>query len=278
MASEAQIAANRRNAQASTGPRTDEGKARVARNGLKHGLCAADPVLPWEDRAEFEALVADLAARLRPADEIELALLLQYADATWRRQRCAILETGLLGGAMPETAEGCPEGVHPTAWALGEAWMARGKEINRLSLHESRLARLAERALDRLAAAQSRRQQAEAELALESRSQSPSPARRPDLHPDPLPQEREREPDQGLAPELALDSQIGQKPSPASAGEGRDPSRSDGEGEGQRTAWSRSPNSARRPDPHPDPLPQEREREPDQGLAAELASFLRNAA
>ena len=228
MASEAQILANRRNAQRSTGPRTEEGKERVARNGLKHGLCAADPVLPWEDRAAFEALVADLSARLQPGDETELALLLQYADATWRRQRCAGLEGGLLAGAMPETTEGCPDGVHPTAWALGQAWMARGKEINRLSLHESRLARLAERALDRLLAIQARRRQAEAELALDSqieqarspapagadprsgegkgsaRTSTPSPAWRTDPHPGPLPQGREREQEQRLDAELAL--------------------------------------------------------------------------
>ena len=76
MASEAQIAANRANAQRSTGPRTAEGKARAAQNGLKHGLCARATLLPEEDPAEFEALVADLKARWRPADEIELALLL----------------------------------------------------------------------------------------------------------------------------------------------------------------------------------------------------------
>jgi hypothetical protein len=225
MASEAQIAANRRNAARSTGPRTDEGKARVAQNGLKHGLCAGDPVLPWEDRAEFEALVADLTARLQPANEIELALLAQYADAMWRRQRCPTLETGMLADAMPTSTEGCPEDMHPAAWGLGQAWMARSREINRLSLHESRLSRLAERALDRLLAVQAARKQAEAEqLALDSqkdplpplrervdgaqrrpgegqrtaRTPSPSAALRPDPHPGPLPQARGGEQELGL--------------------------------------------------------------------------------
>jgi hypothetical protein len=229
MASEAQIAANRRNAQRSTGPRAEEGKARTAQKGLKHGLCAAATVLPWEDRAEFKAMMADLTQRLQPADEIKLALLLQYAHATWRRQRCRMMETGMLADAMPADAEGCPEGVHPTVWAMGQAWMARSKEINRLSLHESRLPRLAERALDRLAAVQARRKQAK-QMALDSKiteSPSPAPAREgraaarsgatasaltPDPHPSrrcatgpfPLSQERRREQDPGLAPELAL--------------------------------------------------------------------------
>ncbi len=41
MVSEKQLAANRRNAQKSTGPRTAEGKTRVSMNAMKHGLSAA---------------------------------------------------------------------------------------------------------------------------------------------------------------------------------------------------------------------------------------------
>src|SRR5262249_10413897 len=40
MASDRQIAANRRNSQRSTGPRTAAGKTRVRRNALRHGLAA----------------------------------------------------------------------------------------------------------------------------------------------------------------------------------------------------------------------------------------------
>ena len=52
MASEAQIAANRANAQRSTGPRTEEGKEKSARNALNHGLCAERVVIDEEDREE----------------------------------------------------------------------------------------------------------------------------------------------------------------------------------------------------------------------------------
>ncbi len=38
MTSDKQIRANRRNALKSTGPKTSEGKSKVKRNALKHGL------------------------------------------------------------------------------------------------------------------------------------------------------------------------------------------------------------------------------------------------
>src|SRR5258708_36783782 len=56
MASEAQVAANRRNAGRSTGPRTAAGKAAVSRDALRHGLTAEQVVLfdgEEEDLAPF---------------------------------------------------------------------------------------------------------------------------------------------------------------------------------------------------------------------------------
>ena len=56
MSTQRQIAANRRNSQLSTGPRTLKGKLRVALNSLKHGLTAEQIVLlPHEDPAQFNA-------------------------------------------------------------------------------------------------------------------------------------------------------------------------------------------------------------------------------
>ena len=53
MASVAQVQANRFNAQKSTGPRTPEGKAKVAQNAVTHGLLARAAVLQGEDWEEY---------------------------------------------------------------------------------------------------------------------------------------------------------------------------------------------------------------------------------
>jgi hypothetical protein len=53
MATKAQIRANRRNAQKSTGPRTPQGKAVVSQNAIKHGLFARQDVISSESQADF---------------------------------------------------------------------------------------------------------------------------------------------------------------------------------------------------------------------------------
>ena len=56
MATTAQVLANRENSKFSTSPRTPEGKAASSPNAKTHGLSAVDPVLPHEDRNEYNAL------------------------------------------------------------------------------------------------------------------------------------------------------------------------------------------------------------------------------
>ena len=77
MATAAQIEANRRNAQKSTGPKTDEGKARVRRNAFKHGMTARTimPVLPQEDPKELEDRIQQAIAAMQPRNPLELDLL-----------------------------------------------------------------------------------------------------------------------------------------------------------------------------------------------------------
>jgi hypothetical protein len=54
MATQAQIIANRRNAQRSTGPLTPRGKAVASQNSLKHGLLARQQVIAPESQADYD--------------------------------------------------------------------------------------------------------------------------------------------------------------------------------------------------------------------------------
>jgi hypothetical protein len=87
VATEAQIEANRRNAQLSTGPRSINGKARVAANALKHRLTAKTIVLPNEEPDEFEAFRNALCDDLDPEGAMEELLVQKIVADAWRIMR-----------------------------------------------------------------------------------------------------------------------------------------------------------------------------------------------
>ena len=61
-----QIEANRRNAQQSTGPRTEIGKKTSSLNALRHGLTSRIVVLPTEDLAAYQKFSAEFLVDLAP--------------------------------------------------------------------------------------------------------------------------------------------------------------------------------------------------------------------
>ena len=94
--SNARTEASRKNGAKSRGPKTAEGKARSARNALKHGMRAQKHVvMPQEDGAEFAALEAALMAELAPVGALQLVLARRIAVAAWRLARADRLEAEL---------------------------------------------------------------------------------------------------------------------------------------------------------------------------------------
>jgi hypothetical protein len=87
MASEAQIVANRINAQKSTGPRTTESKAVVSQNALKHGLLAREAVIRGEDPGEFEFYRDRMLGELAPVGVVESVLAERAVGLSWRLRR-----------------------------------------------------------------------------------------------------------------------------------------------------------------------------------------------
>lgn len=92
MTSRRQIEANRLNAERSTGPRTPDGKERVASNALKHGLTGKRVVLPNEDPEEFDAFRSALWVELAPQGALEEVLADEIVADAWRLRRIPILE------------------------------------------------------------------------------------------------------------------------------------------------------------------------------------------
>ena len=94
MASEGQIAANRRNARKSTGPRSGTGKKRASRNAYRHGL-----TLNITSTAAFakqlDKLVREIAGDSRDAIVLERARTIAQAEldlARVRRAKVALIE------------------------------------------------------------------------------------------------------------------------------------------------------------------------------------------
>ncbi len=104
------LAANRANAQKSTGPRTPEGKAISRRNGLKHGLTGDGVALPNEDSAEVERRFANFEAEMAPTTELGQALALRAAMLTVRLERCYRNEAARLTVAVDAAPKAYDDG------------------------------------------------------------------------------------------------------------------------------------------------------------------------
>jgi len=94
--SERQLTANGENAKNSTGPKSKNGQAVACRNATRHGLFSSRLLLEDEDPAEFQELLADLQATLRPVGAVELGLVERIAVTVWRQRRLVRAETATL--------------------------------------------------------------------------------------------------------------------------------------------------------------------------------------
>ena len=93
--SPAQLAANRANAQLSTGPRTPAGLAKSSQNAVKSALTGRTVLLPTDDAAEYTNFLTDFQADLKPVGQAERELVQVIADCFWRLRRIQALEFAL---------------------------------------------------------------------------------------------------------------------------------------------------------------------------------------
>ena len=103
--SDAQLTANRANAQLSTGPKSDAGRAISSQNRTTHGLARHNGsfvLLSSEDPNGFEALKASLAAEHQPSTETESILINSMAESHWLANRAQTLQNTCLD---PQTGQ-----------------------------------------------------------------------------------------------------------------------------------------------------------------------------
>ena len=115
MASAAQIEANRRNAQKSSGPKTEKGKARVRCNALKHGMTAVTtmPGLTHEDPDQLREKTLRLINDLQPSNEAELDQVCQAARLTLAIERADRFEMAHMNQRIRAAARERVQAVNP---------------------------------------------------------------------------------------------------------------------------------------------------------------------
>jgi hypothetical protein len=130
-ASQAQIEANRRNAQHSTGPKTSEGKAASSMNALKHAVLARQILVHGHDidesTDEFKDFCAEYHEHLAPVGPLEQMLVDQIVAINWRLRRARMAETAEITLSVDDAWRRHNNGINPDSQWLG--WLASGDPV-----------------------------------------------------------------------------------------------------------------------------------------------------
>jgi len=175
--SPAQQLANIANAMLSTGPRTEEGKAKARYNARRHGLTGQFYVMDETDRLAYNNHEKEMLAVLNPADYYERQLAISIAQDHWRLNRVKGIEFNSYGIGHHEHAADAQADTAETETAITQAqtWRADNKHFSNMALYETRLHRMIARNKKELDDLQTKRKAAEtaareeAELLLEEK-------------------------------------------------------------------------------------------------------------
>ena len=101
MATDKQREAARRNGAKSTGPKTEAGKRKSARNSTKHGLTSHHPFLFTNESEEYYFEILDgYEAQFQPANQAEADLVKTIALEQFRQERWRAIETAAIDVEM----------------------------------------------------------------------------------------------------------------------------------------------------------------------------------
>ena len=130
MSTQAQIIANRRNAQKSTGPRSPEGRSIVSQNALKHGLTAAHDIISQESQADFDLYRDQFLTELAPDSPMESMLAERIVNLSWRLIRLCTIQNQTIDALI------APDTSSPLS-RLAKSMLSRYRDQSQLAPSES---------------------------------------------------------------------------------------------------------------------------------------------
>jgi hypothetical protein len=161
MISEKQLDANRRNAQHSTGPKTEEGKRNSSLNARRHNLTGQVTAMTDEDRIAHDTFSAALIASMAPEGALEIQLAQRVATDSWRLNRSSAIEDNLFAiGFSDHSNEITAE--HPqvhAAFVAARVFTVESKHLELLTLYEQRINRSLQKNLSLLQSLQATRKE-----------------------------------------------------------------------------------------------------------------------
>ena len=161
--SAAQLEANRLNAQKSTGPRTEEGKANARFNARRHGLTGQFYCMSEEDEKAYKTFESDMLADLKPSGAYETQLAISITQDQWRLNRSRSVEFNLYGKGHDLYADNtdAPTPNMQAASTMADTYQSQNRVFANIALYETRLHRMITRNRRELNDLQSERKAAE---------------------------------------------------------------------------------------------------------------------
>src|SRR6476620_5419407 len=151
------LAANRANAQKSTGPTTLEGKEASKMNAVKHGILSREVLVAGESEEELAAFHESFRQELYPEGARQEMLVDLIVTTHWRLRRLLAMESGDITRGM-EQGRPEEEANRPMAPVLPSA-----ETLNRLIRYDSMLNRQLFRAMKELRTMQNQKKKLELE-------------------------------------------------------------------------------------------------------------------
>jgi hypothetical protein len=148
----AQLAANRANAQLSTGPRTSAGLAKSSKNAVKSALTGQTVLLPTDNVAEYASFLDAFQRDLKPVGQTECELVQIIVDCFWRLRRINALEFALYthGHSQFEHAFDDQPEENRAGMILLQTHMTYEKQFRNWHIQEGRLDRKRAKAMTEL--------------------------------------------------------------------------------------------------------------------------------